>query len=112
MNEIISPEELFSKAQTLYDNGNTFSEIEDCFKKNGIDENHIHEVIKHVVSYKNKKRFLLGFKLILLGAAFLLSSCMLSLLTSYSNSNFIFVLYGLTSIGACILTAGFILIFG
>ena len=112
MNANLSHEDLFFEAKSMFDNGNSFSEIESLFLQNGIDENRVKEIIKKVVEYKNKKRLSIGFKLLLIGAAFLVSSCMLTIATDYSNENFTFILYGLTSIGASIVIGGFVLIFG
>ena len=112
MNENFSHEDLFFKARSMFDSGKSFPEIESILLKNGANEIQVREIIKKVTSYKNKKRLRVGFKIILLGAAFLLTSCMLTFVNDYSNSNFTFILYGLTSIGACIVMGGFILVFG
>ncbi len=112
MNENFSNEKLLSKAKSLLNTGSSFSDIENVLFKDGIDESQIKEIINKVVSYKNNKRLGLGFKIILIGVAFLVSSCTLSIVTDYSNPNFIFLFYGLTSIGTCIVMGGFIIVFG
>ena len=111
MNENFSNDELMSKAQDLIKSGNSFSDIEQLLAKENFEESKIKEIIKMMVTYKNKKRLKLGLKFALLGAVFLISSCMLSMVTEYSNPNFTFILYGLTSIGVCVLMCGYILVF-
>ena len=112
MNENFSNDNILSKAKTLLNDGTPFTDIEFQLLKDGINEYQVKDILKELLSYKNKKRLSTGFKVVLTGAAFLLSSCILSLVTDYSNTNFLFILYGLTTIGACILLGGFILIFG
>ena len=112
MNAEFSMEELFSEAKTLFDDGNSFEEIESKLILKGVDEIHLNEISQKINSYKNNKRLKTGFRIIGMGAAFLLSSCLITLFTDYSNEYCSFALYGLTSIGACILIVGFIFVFG
>ena len=56
MNENFSNDDLMSKAQALIKSGNSFSEIEQLLAKENFEESKIKEIIKMVVSYKNKKR--------------------------------------------------------
>jgi hypothetical protein len=112
MNENFTNEVPLSKAIALLKDGIPFTDIEYQLIKDGNTEDQVKDILKDLQSFKNKKRLSAGFKTLLTGAAFLLSSCLLSLITDYSNSNFLFILYGLTIIGACILMGGFILIFG
>ena len=107
----LSLEELISEAKTLFDNGNSFDEIESSFKLKGVDDRLLSEILQKIRSYKNSKRSAIGFKLIGIGAAFLLTSCIISLCNNYSNEYLIFALYGLTGIGASILIVGFIYVF-
>jgi hypothetical protein len=104
--------DLFVEAKSLWDNGTSFNEIESVFLKNGVDEYIVKEIIKKLADYKNNKRLILGFKLIGIGAVILIISCILTIIKGYSNAQFTFVLYGLTSLGTCFIISGFILVFG
>ncbi|MCF8255068.1 MAG: hypothetical protein K9H61_10950 [Bacteroidia bacterium] len=52
-----------------------------------------------------------GFKFVLLGAAVLVTSCVLALLSSISDPMFDYILYGFTSIGACVVIYGLYCVF-
>jgi O-antigen/teichoic acid export membrane protein len=52
-----------------------------------------------------------GFKFVLSGAAILVTSCVMALISGISDPMFDYILYGLTSVGACVVIYGLYCVF-
>lgn len=75
------------------------------------DDYHVMNLMKEVKRLRNSKKTSSGLILILIGAAMLLMSCVLTLTGSYSAGSFGMVLFGLTTIGITIAFFGLVRIF-
>lgn len=100
---------VLSKAGSWFAQGLDSKQIEAELAKEGIEERHIPEMMKEIKKLRNAKRTTRGLVLILAGAATCLASCIITLLSSYSNMHM--ALYGLTSIGIILVFAGLAYIF-
>ena len=75
------------------------------------DDYHVMNLMKEVKRLRGSRKTSSGLILILIGAAMLLMSCVLTLTGSYSAGSFGMVLFGLTTIGITIAFFGFVRIF-
>jgi hypothetical protein len=95
----------------LIQKGLTNDEIQKVLQQQYQDDYHVMNLMKEVKRLRSSQKTSTGLILILVGAAMLLTSCVLTLTGSYSVGTFGMVLFGLTTVGICIAFAGLIRIF-
>lgn len=77
----------------------------------GHPADHAHALVNEVLKLHYMQRRSQGITLILCGAFICFLSCILTLTASFSPSNFALILYGLTSVGICVIFIGFMKVF-
>ncbi len=96
---------------SLLEDGHGKEEIEKLLLEKGNDPKFVKELISEVAKLRQSKRMSQGLGLILLGAVICLTSCVITLTQSLSHDTFMWVLYGLTSVGILVVFAGFMRVF-
>ncbi|OSZ78730.1 hypothetical protein CAP35_10925 [Chitinophagaceae bacterium IBVUCB1] len=99
------------RAKKWLDNGMTDAQIENELLASGTDARHIGYMLIEIKKLRNARKTANGLIFILVGAVTCLLSCVLTMTSSYSNSNFSLVLYGFTTIGIIIVFVGLMKIF-
>ena len=102
-----SPQDL----RDLLKQGMADKDIEFLLQQQYKDEFLVNNLMSEVKKLRNSQKTASGLIFILVGAAVMLLSCMLTLMGNYSSTNFGLVLYGLTSLGIIIVFIGLIRIF-
>ncbi|MEO8759823.1 MAG: hypothetical protein ABI388_02195 [Bacteroidia bacterium] len=103
---------LYERAEFLMGSQNSIEHIKKVLlKENGISEDEIAPIIKHLKKMKHEKDHKTGFMLVLIGAALLLSGFVLTFLNIYNNQSVHFAMFGLTSMGFIVLFIGLYFIF-
>ena len=77
----------------------------------GHDERFVKEIVTETIKIRNAKIQSQALTLILIGGVLCLLSCIVTMTSQFSNSNFPLVLYGLTTVGIVIVFLGFSKIF-
>jgi hypothetical protein len=108
MSKAVSVEQ---RAKKWLDNGVTDKQIEAELLASGTDTRHISDMLAEIKKLRNARKTANGLIFILAGAVTCLLSCVLTMTSSYSNSNFSMVLYGFTTIGIIIVFVGLMKIF-
>lgn len=101
----------YDLAQKMLMNGHHKDQIVDELQRKGAKQDVIEKITDHIVKHKSGKRLSNGFAAVIIGAVFLLSSFFLTLFATYTHFSTSFILYGLTTIGICIVMYGLYLIF-
>lgn len=99
------------RAKTWLDNGLNDQQIENELLTTGTDARHIPDMLKEIKKLRNARKTSSGLIYILIGAVVCLLSCVLTMTSTYSNSNFSLVLYGFTTIGIIVVFIGLMKIF-
>lgn len=99
------------RAKTWLDNGLNDQQIENELLAAGTDARHIPDMLKEIKRLRNARKTSTGLIYILIGAVVCLLSCVLTMTSTYSHSNFSVVLYGFTTIGIIIVFIGLMKIF-
>ncbi|MBS1771830.1 MAG: hypothetical protein JST82_03145 [Bacteroidetes bacterium] len=79
--------------------------------KRGFDERSLPEMMAEIKRLRNARKTSSGLILILIGGVVCLLSCILTMTSSYSHTNFEIVLYGFTTLGILIVFGGLMKIF-
>ena len=87
------------------------AELRQVLEQRYADEYLVDGLMKEAKKLRSARKTSQGLMLLLIGAAFLFFSCVLTLTSSYGEAGSGFFLYGLTSIGLAIGFAGFVRIF-
>jgi len=106
-----SSKEATSSLPSLINRGLRDDEIQKILFEQYQDDYHVINLMKEVKSLRNSRKTSTGLILILIGAAMLLTSCVLTLTGSYTQGTFNMVLFGLTTMGICIVFIGLARIF-
>lgn len=102
---------LYSYVINLFDQGMPREQIVSHLQDNQHDETFARHLVAEVLKLREAKRRSQGLTLILCGAFVCLMSFVLTITSSFSQSSFPYVLYGLTSVGIIIVFAGFMKVF-
>ncbi len=105
------PISIEQRAKTWLDNGMSDTQIEAELLATGADERHVIAMLTEIKKLRNARKTANGLIYILIGAVTCLLSCILTMTSSYSNSNFSLILYGITTIGIIIVFIGLMKIF-
>ena len=98
-------------AKEWLDKGYNNEQIKTELQKRGFEERHLPEMLKEITRLRNARKTSAGLMLILIGGVVCLLSCVLTMTSNYSHSNFAIVLYGFTTIGILIVFGGLMKIF-
>ena len=107
LNKMESPPSLVH----LISRGLTDEEIKKSLFDTYRDDYHVMNLMQEVKRLRNSRKTSSGLIFILIGAAMLFMSCVLTLTGSYTAGNFGMVLFGLTTIGITIVFWGLVKIF-
>ena len=77
----------------------------------GHDEYFVKELVNEAIKIRNAKMRSQAMSLVLAGGILCLLSCIVTMTSSFSNSSFPLVLYGLTTVGIAVIFIGFAKIF-
>lgn len=99
------------QAADWLDKGYSTEQITAELRNRGFDERQLPEMLAEIKRLRNARSLSKGLILILVGAVVCLLSCILTMTSSYSHSNFGIILYGFTTIGILIVFAGLMKIF-
>jgi hypothetical protein len=99
------------KIYRLLDNGERRDDIQLALVEEGYEPTEITELIAETVKIRHEKRRTVGLQLILAGAAICFSSFLITITSSFTQSSFPYVLFGLTGVGTVVIFAGFMKIF-
>jgi len=102
---------ILNEAKEWLDKGLGTEQIMLELKKRGFDERHIPEMMAQIKKLQNARKTSGGLILILIGAVICLLSCVLTMTSSYSHTNFAVILYGFTTLGILIVFGGLMKIF-
>lgn len=106
-----APQNFYDLAQQMLLNGHRKEQILDELQRKGAKQDVLEKITEHIIKHKSGKRLSNGFAALIIGALFLLSSFFLTLFASYTHFSTSFILYGLTTIGICVVMYGLYLIF-
>lgn len=99
------------RAKVWLDNGLNDQQIEAELVAAGTDQRHVPDMLKEIKKLRNARKTANGLIYILIGAVVCLLSCVLTMRSSYSNSNFNLILYGFTTVGIILVFIGLMKIF-
>ncbi len=99
------------RAKTWLDKDMNDVQIEAELLATGADERHVATMLAEIKKLRNARKTANGLIYILIGAVTCLLSCILTMTSSYSNSSFSLILYGITTIGIIIVFVGLMKIF-
>lgn len=102
---------ILTEAKEWLDKGLGTEQIMLELQKRGFEERHIPEMMAQIKKLQNARKTSNGLIYILIGAVVCLLSCVLTMTSSYSNSNFGLMLYGFTTLGILIVFVGLFKIF-
>jgi hypothetical protein len=102
---------LYDLAQRLKTDGYDKVYIISELRKHGATDDVVKEVVDKIIHHKSGKKLRQGLNITAIGALILFSSFLLTITSGYTHFSTDFVLYGLTSIGICIVMYGLYLIF-
>lgn len=100
-----------NQIKTWIETGLDNDAIIENFKKFGMDDNQIAEMLRLTNKIRNKKRTRTGSLLVLIGVIILGIGFISCIILHYLDQDINFSLYGLTCIGAIALIVGLIMIF-
>jgi hypothetical protein len=92
----------------MLNNGSKKDQTIDELVKEGHEEYFARQMVEQTIKLRNSKLMADGLRLILIGAAICLLSCIFALT---STGNFHLVMYGMTTLGILIIFAGLVKIF-
>ncbi len=102
---------LYSYVINLFDQGMPREQIVSHLLDNEHDETFARQLVTEAGRLRDARRRSQGLTLILCGAFVCLMSFVLTITSSFTQSSFPYVLYGLTSVGIIIVFAGFMKVF-
>lgn len=106
------PQDLLQLAQSLYSRGLSDNEVSTQLKEKGTPENVLTEIIAHFKKIRLIKKRDRGFIWCGIGVTMLVAGCLLTFAFTGSREQMRIVMYGLTTIGACITFKGLIDVLG
>lgn len=100
-----------TEAKKWLDDGLSNEQIMAELQKHGFDGIGLQQMMVEIKKLRNARKTSSGLILIFIGGVVCLLSCILTMTTSYSHSNFAIVLYGFTTLGILIAFGGLVKIF-
>jgi len=107
----IDNQSLSARIIELLDKAESRSDIKNILLQEGHDERFVKDLIKETTKVYNAKRVSSGLVYVLSGALICLTSCIVTMTTTYSHASFGWMLYGLTTLGILVVFAGLMKIF-
>jgi len=108
---ISGPNTLREQALSLLEEGKGREEVELLLLEQGHDDKFVKELVQEAIKLRHSKRIAEGLGLVLCGALICLVSCVLTITQNLSHEAFIWVLYGMTSVGILVVFAGLMRVF-